>query len=482
VSDLITELQIEEELFRRQSRRSMAHFVAYTNSRYQFNWHHRYIIKRLEAFARGEIKRLMILAPPRHGKSELASRQLPGWIFGQNPEARIIACSYSADLASDMNADVQRIMTSPGYHDLFPDSSLNTKSNITSLQPKRNASRFDIVNHSGYYISTGVGGPITGKGADFGIIDDPVKNKEEAFSAVFREKVWQWYTSTFYTRLEGEGKICLIMTPWHEDDLAGRLQKQMKDDPNADQWEIVRLPAISGTVNEIYDPRCPNEALWPEKYDIKNLYRIRSIIQSHFQALYQLRPSAEEGNIIKKEWFQYYNPVEVKPTTVNFYLDTAYTDNKQNDRTAILAYFVNNRHLYVKSSRAVWKNFPDLIKFLKTYVVENGYTGASKIYIEPKASGLSVGQQLRSDTNLNIVFDKPPKDSKETRVRAKTSVLESGRVLLPQDALWVPEFLAELASFPNAAHDDQVDALMGAISLAFSGTGVSMSGINYDNL
>ena len=120
MSDLITELQIEEELFRRDARRSMAHFVAYTNPKYQFSWHHRYTIKRLEAFARGEIKRLMVLAPPRHGKSELASRTLPAWIFGQDPTQRIIACSYSADLASDMNADVQRIMTSPAYHDLFP--------------------------------------------------------------------------------------------------------------------------------------------------------------------------------------------------------------------------------------------------------------------------------------------------------------------------------------------------------------------------
>jgi len=272
------------------------------------------------------------------------------------------------------------------------------------------------------------------------------------------------------------------MTPWHEDDLAGRLIKQMKDDPDADQWEVVRLPAISTDIREAYDPRGIGEALWPDKYTIKDLSRIRSIIQSHFQALYQLRPSAEEGNIIKKEWFGYYNPVEVKPTTVHFYLDTAYTDNKQNDRTAILAWFVHNKHLYVRSSRAVWKNFPELIKFLKTYVVENGYTGNSKIYIEPKASGLSVGQQLKSDTNLNIVFDKPPKDSKETRVRAKTSVLEAGRVLLPQDALWLPEFLAELASFPNAAHDDQVDALMGAISLAFSNNSQSMSGLSYEDM
>ncbi len=309
MSDLITELQIEEELFRRQARRSMAHFVAYTNPKYQFSWHHRYIIKRLEAFARGEIKRLMILAPPRHGKSELASRNLPAFCFGINPEERIIACSYSADLAADMNTDVQRIMTSDAYAELFPESTLNKKNAVTVLQPKRNSSRFDIVNHKGYYLSTGVGGPITGKGADKGIIDDPVKNKEEAFSPVFREKVWQWYTSTFYTRMEGEGSICLIMTPWHEDDLAGRLLKQMKDDPDADQWEVVRLPAISTDLREAYDPRNIGEALWPEKYSIKDLSRIRSIIQSHFQALYQLRPSAEEGNIIKKEWFGYYNPV-----------------------------------------------------------------------------------------------------------------------------------------------------------------------------
>jgi len=482
VSDLLTELQLENELFRREARRNFAAFVAYNNHKYQFNWHHKIIADKLQAFAEGKIKRLMILAPPRHGKSELTSRALPAYAFGKNPDLRIIACSYSADLASDMNADVQRYMTSDEYAQVFPETTLNKKSAVTMLQPKRNSTRFDIVNHTGYYVSAGVGGPITGKGADRAIIDDPVKNKEEAFSPVYREKVWQWYTSTFYTRLEGSGGICIIMTPWHEDDLAGRLLKQMKEDPDADQWDVVRLPAIKGAEMVDYDPRQPGEALWPGKYTLEDLSRIRTIIQSHFQALYQLRPSAEEGNIIKKDWFPRYTPADVRTTTVNFYLDTAYTDNKKNDRTAILAYFTSGRHMYVKSCRAVWKNFPDLIKFLKSYVIEQGYTGASRIYIEPKASGKSVAQQLKAETNLNIIEDKAPTDSKETRVRANTPIMEAGRVLLPEDALWVDEFLAELTTFPNAAHDDQVDALIGAIGKAFKSTDVGMTGLSFDDL
>lgn len=458
----------------------MPHFVAYTMPRYQFNWHHKAIIRKLEAFTRKEITRLIITCPPRHGKSQLVSRHLPAWIFGQNPDARIIACSYSASLASDMNTDTQRIMTSEEYVDLFPKASLNPKNVVTLTQPKRNSERFDIVGANGHYICAGVGGPITGKGADYAIIDDPIKNKEEAFSPVFRERLWQWYASTLYTRLEEQGAILLTLTRWHEDDLAGRLLKQMKEDPDADQWEVVNFPAIKEDDTNPDDPREIGEALWPGKYDLEALTKIRTNVQSHWFPLYQQRPSAEAGNIIKKDWFQTYEPHTVRLGPVNFYLDTAYTDNKKNDRTAVITYAKSGRNLYIVDCRAVWKDFPELIRFLKGHFAQMGYTGASRIYIEPKASGKSVVQQLKAETGLNVIEDKPPTEAKEVRVRSITPIIEAGRVLIPEGALWADAFLDECASFPNAAHDDMVDALVGAINKSLRTSGIQMSGSDYD--
>jgi len=181
------------------------------------------MIEKLERFASGELKRLMVFMPPRHGKSQLVSRFLPAYIFSKNPNARVIACSYSADLASAMNRDVQRIMDGQEYREVFTEAQLNAKNVVTTQSWLRNSTVFEIVGKRGYYISAGIGGPITGKGGDFAIIDDPVKNAEEAQSPTIRRKHWEWFTSTLYTRLEKGGSILLTMTRWNEDDLAGQV-------------------------------------------------------------------------------------------------------------------------------------------------------------------------------------------------------------------------------------------------------------------
>jgi hypothetical protein len=192
----------------------------------------------------------MLFMPPRHGKSEQGSRRLPAYIFGRKPHAAVIATSYSADLAKLMNRDVQRIIDTPIYGRIFPQTQLcNRKRTDATLSKNqtwiRNSDLFEIVGHRGYYRCAGVGGGITGMGCDFGLIDDPIKNAEEAASEVYREKVWEWYVSTFRTRLSKHGQQLLIMTRWHEDDLAGRLLQLAKSNANADQWRVVSFPAIS---------------------------------------------------------------------------------------------------------------------------------------------------------------------------------------------------------------------------------------------
>lgn len=470
ISDLITI----------KARNSFRAFVAKTMPEYRWNWHHKLLCDKLQDLLSGKINRLMVFMPPRHGKSELCSRRFPAFAFGINPDLKIIASSYSADLASDMNTDCQKVMDSEEYREIFPESALSDRRVVSLTLPKRNSSRFDIIGHRGYYISAGVGGPITGKGADIAIIDDPVKNAEEAESSAYRERVWKWYGSTLYTRLEEQGRVLLVMTRWHEDDLAGRLLKQMREDPNADQWEVINFPAIKESSDDQNDPRQEGQALWPGKYDETQLRKIFSTIGSRYAtSLYQQRPSPTEGAIIRRDWFEYYQKGTVVMKQVDFYIDSSYTDKTSNDPTAILAYYSDGRKIYIVHCVAKYMEFPQLIKFLPEYLQANGYNARSRVYIEPKASGKSIAQQLKDSTRINIIEDKSMLDtSKLTRVFAASPTMEAGRVLLPEGESWTEDFLLECAQFPNGTHDDRVDCLTGAIRRGLGVRGISMVGMS----
>ena len=243
------------------AKRGLLNFALATDSRYTANWHHELLCTYLDRFVAGEIKRLMIFMPPRHGKSELVSRKLPAYIFGRYPDTSIIATSYTADLAGRMNRDVQRIIDGDSYRLIFPKTVLAQNRDYV-----RNNDMFEIVGHRGVYRAAGVGGGITGMGGNFLIVDDPHKSREEANSAAIRDRVYEWYTSTLYSRLEeinDMGGILLTCTRWHEDDLAGRLLRLADTDPLADRWHVLNLPAIAEGALHPDDPRADGEALWP---------------------------------------------------------------------------------------------------------------------------------------------------------------------------------------------------------------------------
>lgn len=473
---VLKEIDILNRILIKKARNSFKHFVAYTMPDYFFGWHHKILCEKLQAFQEKKIRRLMIFMPPRHGKSQLGSRHFPAYCFGKNPNARIIATSYSSDLASDMNIDTQKIINSIRYRDVFPRTSMSSKSVVTvSTLPRRNSTMFEIVGHNGVYRSAGVGGPITGKGADYILIDDPIKNNKEAESKVYRDAIWKWYTSTLYTRLEEKGSVLLIMTRWHEDDLAGRLLKA-SENPEADQWEVLRLPAIREDLSNPVDPRDIGQALWPEKYDLTDLKKIKAVIGSRYwTSLYQNIPSPMEGNVIKREWFKTYSRKEIlfnRPP--DFYIDSSYTDKTSNDPSAILAYYPKGKNLYLSHSMSKHLTFPQFIKFLPLYLEANGYTNRSRVYIEPKASGISIYQEIRDKTNINIIKDRPPVEAKLTRVFSATPVMETNKVFVPEDESWVDQFLTELAQFPNGTFDDQVDCLTGAIRKGLNFKGIRM--------
>lgn len=278
-----------------KARRSLLEFTKYTFPKYEVNWHHKALAKQLDRILSHDLTRLMVFMPPRYGKTELASRRFPAYVLGKNPDAKVIACSYAASLAHDINRDVQRIIDSKPYQELFPNTRLFGKNVRTSTHNTylRNNDIFEIVGHRGFYKAAGVQGGITGKGYDIGIIDDPIKNAEQAFSPTYREKVWEWYTTTFHSRKEKGAAIILIMTRWHEDDLAGRLLSQDDDSEFAEDWKVIQFKAIkerppSETPG---DPRKEGTPLWPSKFTLDDVKKDRKLMGSRkFNALHQQKP------------------------------------------------------------------------------------------------------------------------------------------------------------------------------------------------
>ena len=436
---------------------------------FQQGWFNRIIAAELQQFyfdvMAGKQPRLIIQAPPRSGKSELFSRRFPAWAFGQNPNLQMIAASYSADLSSRMNRDVQRIIDSEEYAGVFPETSFssNTSASINSQKNIRNSEIFEIAGYSGSYRSAGVGGGITGMGADIAIIDDPVKDAKEANSQTYRDSVWDWYTSTFYTRLSPKSGILLGMTRWHEDDLAGRLLADMKN--GGDQWRVVSFPAIA---EEDEQYRKEGDALHPERYDLTNLTKIKKAVGTQtWNALYQQRPSSKGGDVIKRAWFKRYSVLPLMRRVI-IAGDTAQKVKQHNDFSVFIVAGIGiDGGLYIIDLiRGKWEA-PELERKLED--IWNKYRASHKaqsVYIEDKSSGTGLIQSIQRKRNIPIKGVQVDAD-KYTRVLGIQGFIESGYVFLPDGAEWVEDFLSECEKFTatdSHKHDDQVDTLTMAIT------------------
>jgi predicted phage terminase large subunit-like protein len=448
-----------------RARRRLQDFTTYTYPDYEANWHHQKLCEYLERWAFGDIDRLMVFMPPRNGKSELVSRRLPAFIFGHEPDASIIATSYGSDLASRMNRDVQRIIDSPSYHAIFPDTTLNG-SNVRTVANGsylRNSDIFEIVNHKGVYKSSGVGGAITGMGMKFGIIDDPYKNRQDANSQTVRESIWDWYVSTFYTRLEKGGKVLITLTRWHEDDLAGRLLKLARSDPSADQWVVVNFPAIAeGDLHED-DPREEGDPLWPAKYPLKELLKIKATVGSYeWNALFQQRPSPAGGNIFNRSWWKYYKVLPNRFDELIQSWDCTFKDNKDSDYVVGQVWGRIGADKYLIDQVRDKMNFPTTVQAIRNLTAKYPETRAK--YIEDKANGSAIIQTLSSEINGIIAVN--PDGGKIARAQAVSPDVEAGNVYLPDPSIapWINDFVEEATSFPNGAHDDQVDGMTQAVN------------------
>lgn len=486
-----------DEVRRELARRRLLDFTLYTMPGYQVNWHHGVVCDYLDRFVAGEIQRLMIFQPPRTGKSELVSRRLPAFILGRNPEATIIATSYGADLARRMNRDVQRIMDTAQYQELFPESQLFGKNVRATAKGSwlRNSDMFEVVGHAGYYMGTGVGGAVTGMGAHVAIIDDPVKNRKEANSAAFQKAVFDWYTSTLYTRLAPDGQVLVTLTRWHELDLAGQLLKLADSDPDADQWTVVCLPAVAEAPVAVYDRRRPGEALWPRRWDEGKLRKIRKTVGSRdWASLYQQRPAPDEGNIFKRQWWRYWQPRGAKLPPVLVTVEERTVEIAPVDLPVSFEEMLQSWDLSFKGtdtanlvSGQVWGRH-GANKYLVDYVLDRldvigamreiaRLTGkwpkATAKLIEDKANGPAVITMLRGRITGLIAVE--PEGGKVSRAYAAQPEVEAGNVFLPHPALygWVEGFVGSCAAFPNAANDDDVDAFTQAIIRWQGVTGVT---------
>lgn len=452
---LSKKLQLKQQLFKDQAADRLALFLNYSMPSYSRQWFHTLIADKCQALYEGRIKKLMVFVPPQHGKSEIVSRKFPAWVLGQDPSHKIVGCSYSADLAEGFSRSIQLTIDSDEYQRVFTDTRLPSRGGGGLI---RNVDYFDTTSR-GFYKAVGVTGGLTGTPVDLAIIDDPVKDKLEAYSETYRQRVWDWYTDVLLTRLHNESKQLLIMTRWHDDDLAGRILKMERD-----EWEVVCLPAVKEDNSNSDDPRDIGEALWENRHSLERLRAMESRSARTFAALYQQHPSIEGGNIVHKDWFRTislasFQAIKSNDIKVHFFLDTAYDEKKKksdNDPSGIVAACKIGRHLYIVNAAKVWKRFPDLIKFLPSWVMANGYTNGSTLRIEPKANGKSVVHQLMEETDLNVCETPPPTDSKAVRLNTNSAKIECGRVFIVEGT-WNDAYLSELSQFPAAAHDEYVD-------------------------
>jgi predicted phage terminase large subunit-like protein len=427
----------QELLRRRRATESLIGFTEFTLPHYVAATHHHVIGQKLDEVLLGEANRIAIFMPPRHGKSELASRRFPAYTLGKRTDWPIIAASYNSDLASDFGRSVRNIIADEDYRLLFPE--------IELAADNKAANRW-ATNKSGSYMSAGVGTAATGRGAKLLLIDDPVKDREEADSVVRKERVWDWYRSTAYTRLEPNGSIVLIQTRWSEDDLAGRIIDSAGPE---EPWEIIEFPAIDDK----------GEALWPERYSVHDLERIKGTIgPREWSALYQQRPAPEEGAYFKREWFRTYAR---KPNRLRTYgaSDYAVTPDGGDYTVHIVVGIDEHDNIFVldlwraQTESDIWvERLLDMIELYKPlmWAEEKDNIG--------KALSPIIAKRM-NERRVYCMFERLPLiGDKAARARGIQARAAMGKVYLPEDAPWLADFMHELLVFDAGKHDDQVDA------------------------
>lgn len=486
-----------ERVRREMARRKLMGFSKYVQPWYRDAAHHQLTadaLEQVELYIRTKgadgVGRLLIFKPPRHGKSQLAARNFPAWVLGRQPDTRVILASYGADLAVKHSRAVREIVTGPQFAAVFGEMSALDAPVVLS-EDSRSAQTWDLAAPSrGGMTAAGVGGAITGMGADLFIVDDPFKNREEAESEARRETVWEWWTSSAYTRLEDGAAVVGMLTRWHADDWAGRLLKAMANDPKADRYMVVNLPALAYEAEEYAHSedeqkrglmdglwldfvdslqRTPGQALWPEKYDEGDLESIRSNIGPYdWASLYQQQPRPLGGGFFHADWWKVITEAPGGLFWVR-YIDLALGKNENSDRQASGAVAMDAQgNVYIRD--LVKGNWPWHEAKERWAAMSQVEDPATVWGVEDVAFQYLAFQELASDRRLanRAIVTVRPEANKVVRAMPLQARASMGKVYLVSGP-WVADFIREASEFPKGAHDDQIDTVTGGMQMIAQG-------------
>lgn len=418
----------------------------------------------------GSLKRVILNMPPRHGKSEFFSKYLPACYLGNYPDRNVILTSYGADFAASWGMKAKNVMLEAGPE-------------VYGLEiDKRSDQHWTVAKYGGSMQTAGVGGPLTGKGAHLLLIDDPIKNHKEAMSETIREHQWDWLISTALTRLEPDASVAILMTRWHQDDMCGRVLKLAKE--TGEYWEHISLPAICEDANAPVERmlgRQVGQALWPDRYPIEALHRIKMASHFWWNGLYQQRPAPLEGHLVKQSWFRYFTKQVVdgrvfytlhrpdgetvlahKDLTIFLTVDLAASTKTSADYTVVSVWGLEHKtgELLWLDAKAERMEGPDQVELItKMY-----HTWKPELIgVEATAYQLTMVQNLVRD---GLPAYKLHADTdKVSRFLPAGNAYKNGLIYHPLHAEWVSEVEAQLVTFPNADHDDHVDTCSYAVRM-----------------
>ena len=448
---------------REEKQKDFMSFVKYVWPDFIEGAHHKIYAEKLQAVADGKIKRLIINMPPRHTKSEFASYLFPTWLMGRDPTKKIIQATHTAELAVGFGRKVKNLIENEDFQDIFPD---------VKLAVDAKASGRWSTNAGGEYYAVGVGGALAGRGADLAIIDDPV-SEQDALSSTALDTIYEWYTSGPRQRLQPGGSIIIVMTRWSIRDLTAKVLSKQSE-KGADKWDIVEFPAIMPS----------GKSLWPEYWKLEELEGVKaSIPVGKWNAQYMQNPTAEEGAIIKREWWQKWEKED--PPECNYIIqsyDTAFSKSDRADYSAVTTWGIftepktNEEHIMLLDAvKGRWE-FPQLKEeaneLYKLY-------DPDMVLIEQKGSGMPLTQELRRMGIPVTPFTPSRGADKFTRMHSCAPVFESGMVWCPETN-FADEVMEECASFPNGEHDDLADSMTQAI-LRFRQGGFIITPTDYND-
>ena len=422
--------------------------------------HHRIIAEKLEKIATGELKRLIVNMPPRHSKSEFASYLMPAWFLGRNPKLKIIQATHNTELAVRFGRKVRNLIETEAYYEIFPETKLKADDKA--------AGRWGT-EAGGEYFAAGVGAAVTGRGADLFIIDDP-HSEQDALSEGAFDNAYEWYTSGPRQRLQPGGAIILVMTRWGTKDLTGKLMKAQANDVMSDEWEVVEFPAIMPS----------DKPLWPEFWNKDDLLKVKAALPvAKWNAQWQQQPTATEGAIVKREWWQPWEKEDVPPVKyIMQSYDTAFSKKETADYSAITTWGVfqpeegGADHIILLDARRGRYNFPEL---KEVALEEYDYWEPDMVIIEAKATGTPLTDELRR-TGIPVLNYTPAKGrDKVTRMHTVAPIFEAGMVWAPEKK-FADEVIEECAAFPNGDHDDFVDSMTMALIRFRQGGFISLDG------